>query len=372
MVRSTRVSRCGSGGGDRRVCRARIVGVGVVAFVALVSTATVSSVAAAQQTAGQDEVRIVARLLANEKVEFGLQQRQADDSWGDRRLPRVRFFPADASVGRWLSSSPITVRIAAADAAARDVEVRIVARLLANGKVEFGLQQRQADDSWGDRRLPRVRFFPTGARVGRWLSSSPLTVTGARPAPTSTSPTSNEDFSLALTTCSGSSDGSVVRVDMRGTVTANRPVDIISLTARGEANGSFVGVDIESSRFFEAGESWEFAIQGIIVTSGSTLECDVDVDWTARTTTTTTTAATTTTGSSGGECYAGLVLRVGDRCTYPGTSVDFWVDSSGRGRFSFFTTGERISARNMTINGVTYNFVASKQSDGTWLIEVAG
>ena len=176
MVRSTRALRCGNGGGDRRVCRARVVGVAVVALVALVSTATVSSVAAAQETAGQDEVRIVARLLANEKVEFGLQQRQADDSWGDRRLPRVRFFPADASVGRWLSSSPITVRIAAADAAARDVEVRIVARLLANGKIEFGLQQRQADDSWGDRQLPRVRFFPTGARVGRWLSSSPLTV----------------------------------------------------------------------------------------------------------------------------------------------------------------------------------------------------
>ena len=176
MVRSTRALRCGNGGGDRRVCRARVVGVAVVALVALVSTATVSSVAAAQQTAGQDEVRIVARLLANEKVEFGLQQRQADNSWGNRQLPRVRFFPADASVGRWLSSSPITVRIAAADAAARDVEVRIVARLLANGKIEFGLQQRQADDSWGDRQLPRVRFFPTGARVGRWLSSSPLTV----------------------------------------------------------------------------------------------------------------------------------------------------------------------------------------------------
>ena len=183
MVRSTRASRCGSGGGDRRGGRARVAGVAVVALVALVSTATVSSVAAAQETAGQDEVRIVARLLANEKVEFGLQQRQADDSWGDRRLPRVRFFPADASVGRWLSSSPITVRIAAADAAARDAEVRIVARLLANGKIEFGLQPRQADDSWGDRQLPRVRFFPTGARVGRWLSSSPLTVTGARPAP---------------------------------------------------------------------------------------------------------------------------------------------------------------------------------------------
>ncbi len=352
--------------------RARVVGVVIVGFLTFVGTAAVSSVAAAQETAGQDEVRIVARLLANGKVEFGLQQRQADDSWGNRRLPRVRLFPTGARVGRWLSSSPLTVEIAAADAAARDVEVRIVARLLANGKVEFGLQQRQADDSWGNRRLPRVRLFPTGARVGRWLSSSPLTLTSARPAPTSTSPTSSEHFSLALTTCSGSSDGYVVNVDMGGTVTANRPVDIISLIARGEANGSLVGVDVESSRVFDAGESWEFSIRGIITTRGTTLACEVDIEWTARTTTTTTTPATPTTGSSGGECYVGLVLSVGERCTYPGTSQEFWIDSSGRGRFSFFTTGQRISARNMTIDGVTYDFVASKQSDGTWLIEVAG
>ena len=42
-----------------------------------------------------------------------------------------------------------------------DVDVRIVARKLENGRVEFGLQERQADSSWGERRLPRVRLeFP--------------------------------------------------------------------------------------------------------------------------------------------------------------------------------------------------------------------
>ena len=234
MVRSTRASRCGSGGGDCRVGRARVAGVAVVALVALVSTATVSSVAAAQETAGQDEVRIVARLLANEKVEFGLQQRQADDSWGDRRLPRVRFFPADASVGRWLSSSPITVKIAAADAAARDVEVRIVARLLANGKIEFGLQPRQADSSWGDRRLPRVRFFPTGARVGRWLSSSPLTVTGEHVvvaflevSGTTTLTSVGETAQLFAT--ANMSDGSRRPVDDARVVWASSDVGVVSV-----------------------------------------------------------------------------------------------------------------------------------------------
>lgn len=62
----------------------------------------------------------------------------------------------------------------------------------------------------------------------------------------------------------------------------------------------------------------------------------------------------------------------GERCTYPGTSQDFWVDDSGRGHFIFFTAGTGIDARNITVNGVTYNFKASKQADGNWIIEAAG
>ena len=139
----------------------------VAAALAVLSTAAVSSPAAAQADDGSDVVRIVARKLASGRIEFGLQQRQADESWGDRRLPRVRFFPTTAGVGRWLASSALSLPAG---------EVRIVARKLASGRVEFGLQQRQADESWGDRRLPRVRFFPTTAGVGRWLASSALTV----------------------------------------------------------------------------------------------------------------------------------------------------------------------------------------------------
>ena len=139
----------------------------VAVALAVLSTAAVSSPAAAQAADGSDVVRIVARKLASGRIEFGLQQRQADESWGDRRLPRVRFFPTTAGVGRWLASSALSLPAG---------EVRIVARKLASGRVEFGLQQRQADESWGDRRLPRVRFFPTTAGVGRWLASSALTV----------------------------------------------------------------------------------------------------------------------------------------------------------------------------------------------------
>ena len=71
-------------------------------------------------------------------------------------------------------------------------------------------------------------------------------------------------------------------------------------------------------------------------------------------------------------CGAGLVVGSGESCTYPGTTVQFSVTSSGRGRFLFFTSGTSIEIKDSTINGVVYNFVAKSQRDGTWLIETAG
>ena len=125
------------------------------------------------------EVRIVARKRDNGKIEFGLQQQQDDDSWGDRLLPSQRFFPTTARVDRWLVSTPLTISVAAsADAFAEDIEVRIVARKLETGRIEFGLQERDDDDSWGERLLPTRRFFPPTSRVDRWLNSSVLTVDG--------------------------------------------------------------------------------------------------------------------------------------------------------------------------------------------------
>ena len=124
-------------------------------------------------TVGTDDVRIVARKLSNGKIEFGLQQQQDDDTWGDELLPRARRFPTDARVGAWLQSSPLPLTVAESTAAfAEEVVVRIVARKRNDGKVEFGLQERGADGSWGERQLPRARLFPTTARVDAWLRSS--------------------------------------------------------------------------------------------------------------------------------------------------------------------------------------------------------
>ena len=123
-------------------------------------------------------VRIVARRVAGDRVEFGLQQRDADGLWGKRLLPSARYFPPGVPLGRWLHSSPI-------DQAPGDV--RIVARRVARDRVEFGLQRRGADGSWGERLLPSARNFPPGAPLDRWLQSSSLTLT-AQPGPTEAHP----------------------------------------------------------------------------------------------------------------------------------------------------------------------------------------
>ena len=51
---------------------------------------------------------------------------------------------------------------------------RIVARRLDDGRTEFGWQP-----AGGARVLPSARYFPAGARVDRWLNSSPVEVNGA-------------------------------------------------------------------------------------------------------------------------------------------------------------------------------------------------
>ena len=155
---------------------------GLAIVFALVLLAVLGGSAVTVSGAGSEaELRIAARRLDDGRLEFALQQRRADGNWGRRTLPTVRFFPAAAPPGRWLVSTPLTVDASGADGGEPvSVEVRIVAQRLADGRTEFGLQQRRAGSGWSERLLPRARFVPATSTVGRWLVSTPLMV-GAEP-----------------------------------------------------------------------------------------------------------------------------------------------------------------------------------------------
>lgn len=151
---------------------------------------------AAQDTGTADDgdgavVRIVARLRSDGRVEFGLQERAGVGSdgspvWGERTLPPKRYFPVAARAGRWLASS--SLEVGSPDERIPVAEVRITARRLADRRVEFGLQQRTAAGDWGELLAPQRRFFPAAARLGVWLSSSPLRLEGGGPTAATPAP----------------------------------------------------------------------------------------------------------------------------------------------------------------------------------------
>ena len=140
------------------------------AIAALTALATAIAIIAADLTPpasaqSNDETtgRIVARLLEDGRVEFGWQP-----TGGERVLPRQRYFPADATVDRWLRSSPVEVGGAEIG--------RINARLLSDGRIEFAFTPTD-----GERILTRSRYFPPNAGVGRWLRSTEIAFGPAAP-----------------------------------------------------------------------------------------------------------------------------------------------------------------------------------------------
>ena len=67
------------------------------------------------------------------------------------------------------------------EAAAPATEVRVAARLLADGRVEVALQVRSPRGAWSGRLLPERRFLPPGLEPRRWLSSSPVATAREEP-----------------------------------------------------------------------------------------------------------------------------------------------------------------------------------------------
>ena len=56
-----------------------------------------------------------------------------------------------------------------------EIEIRITAQRLEDGRTEFAIQQREGD-AWSDRIAPSARFLPAESPLDRWLSSTPVTI----------------------------------------------------------------------------------------------------------------------------------------------------------------------------------------------------
>ncbi len=121
-------------------------------LTAVVVLAPLPRPAAAQEGAGPAlEARVAARALPDGRVEVALQARTSPDgAWGGRISPGARFLPADAAPGRWLWTAPVPLG---------DLEWRVNARRLPDGRVEVALQARAAaDGAWSGRLLPEHRL----------------------------------------------------------------------------------------------------------------------------------------------------------------------------------------------------------------------
>ena len=120
-------------------------------------------------------VRIAAQRGADGRTEFALQH-DPEAHTGAPYSWGERLLPAR----RFFPTSATVGRwlvsspLTVTPAGGADVTVRIMARLQDDDRIEFAVQQQLAGGDWGDPRLPARRFFPADARVGRWLVSSPV------------------------------------------------------------------------------------------------------------------------------------------------------------------------------------------------------
>lgn len=161
--------------GERRLPRSRFVSPGADVGRWLASSPLTVGLPGVSEV----EVRVATQLLEDGRMEFAIQERSEGAEWDERRLPTSRFFPAEATAGRWLASSPLSASLPEAGGELVRMEMRVATQLLEDGRMEFAVQERGESGVWGERRLPRLRFFPANAELDRWIASSPLDVSAA-------------------------------------------------------------------------------------------------------------------------------------------------------------------------------------------------
>ena len=129
----------------------------------------------------------------------------------------------------------VTVGITLAATQTAEVEVRINARQLDDGRVEFALQQRDGS-GWSERIAPRGRYFPADPGHSRWLNSTPVVVTAEleEEAQSTTSMGESDRAQYGVETVGLSEDGRILHFHGDAGVNGQRTV----LRIFGTANDS--------------------------------------------------------------------------------------------------------------------------------------
>ena len=241
-----------------------------------------------------------------------------------------------------------------------------------------------SDPDTCDSRLKYVAASSDTSKATATASGNTVTITGVSPGTATVTVTAQDTGSLEAT------------LDIQVTVIAGNPGAPTGLTAT--ANGQ-TGIDLSWTAPSSDGgasitgykievstdnSSWSDLVANIGstgtsyshtgLTAGSTRYYRVSAINSVGTgpASTSDSATTEQEAVSDGTCTVNLIVEPGESCTYPGTSAEFSVDSSGSGSFLIFSSGSKIEIRNSTINSVIYTFVASKQSSGNWLVEEVG
>ena len=143
-------------------------------FALLITAATLIALAIVAVTDAQPEDQhstFLVRIIARQLEDGRIEFGLRAGS--NEHLPADRFVEPDVSHRRWLSSSVIPLG---------DTKgVRLIARRLASGWTEFGIRVEGIDTE----HLPRTRFFPATVDHQRWLTSNRfgLELQSASPAP---------------------------------------------------------------------------------------------------------------------------------------------------------------------------------------------
>ena len=223
-----------------------------------------------------------------------------------------------------------------------------------------------------------------------WETARTVTVTAGNDADTA-------NDTVSLTHSAASTDSDYSGISIAGvTVTVNdndtaqvmdvmvEPGDtelVVEWTAVGNATGYKV-------QWKSGGQSYNTSTRQAMIASGSTTSYTIasltnDTEYTVQVTATRTgfndgspSAEVTGTPESVtvSNCQAGQTINPGEQCTYPGTTFTFSVAADGRGTFwvASAAKGETIDSRNSILNGISVNFLAIGNADGSWFLQEVG